>query len=216
MILDQNQIYDKFLKDTDTGRLQKILTRYELFKKIINVPGDICECGVFKGSGIFTWVKMMKLFKPNNKFKVIGFDLFGNKKKEKLKFKFKKDKNVQNWHNSGTISQEQILKKCKEWDFKNIKLYAGDVKKTTKAYQKESFGSRIALLYLDVDNYDGTLAILNNLYKKMAKGGLIAFDEYGLEGHGEADAVDKFFKDKKIKIKSFSWANSPTAYTIIE
>ena len=50
----------------------------------------------------------------------------------------------------------------------------------------------------------------------MAKGGVIAFDEYALQGHGESDAVDEFFKDKKIKLKSFSWANSPTAYTVIE
>ena len=215
MILNQNQIYDQFLKETNVSRLQKILARYELFKKIVKVPGDICECGVFKGSGIFTWVKLMKLFKPNNNFKVVGFDLFG-KQKGRLKFKYKSDKKVQAWHNAGTISQEELKKKCKEWDFQNLKLYAGDVKKTTKKYAKENFGSRIALLYLDVDNYDGTLAILNNLYSKMAKGGLIAFDEYGLKGHGESQAVDEFFSKKKIKLQSFSWANSPTSYIIIE
>ena len=157
----------------------------------------------------------MKLFKPNNNFKVVGFDLFG-KQKGRLKFKYKSDKKVQAWHNSGTISQEELKKKCKEWDFQNLKLYAGDVKKTTKKYAKENFGSRIALLYLDVDNYDGTLAILNNLYSQMAKGGLIAFDEYGLKGHGESQAVDEFFSKKKIKLQSFSWANSPTSYIIIE
>ena len=70
MVLTQHQIYDQFLKDTNIDRLQKILSRYELFKKIINVPGDICECGVFKGTGIFTWIKLLKLFKPNNSFKL--------------------------------------------------------------------------------------------------------------------------------------------------
>ncbi len=215
MLLNQNQIYDSFLKDTDVGRLQKILARYELFKKIIDIPGDICECGVFKGSGIFTWVKLMMLFKPNNQFNVIGFDLFKTKKK-KLKFKYNIDKKVQAWHVSGTIKESEILKQCNKWGFKNVKLYPGDVKNTTKKYVKENFGSRISLLYLDVDNYDGTLAILNNLYHKMAKGGLIAFDEYGLKGHGESDAVDKFFKKKKIKLKSLNWANSPTSYIIKE
>ena len=214
MNVDQNHIYNKFLKDTNERRLQKILTRYELFKKVINIPGDICECGVFKGSGIFTWVKLIKLFKPNNDFKVVGFDFFETKK-DKLKFKYKSDKKIQAWHNEGTISQKELLAKCKEWSFSNLKLYAGDVKKTTKKYVKDNFGSRIALLYLDVDNYDGTLAILKNLYSKMSKGGIIVLDEYGLKGHGESEAVDKFFKDKKIKLQSFSWANSPTAYIVI-
>lgn len=214
MSLNQNQIYDKFLKDTNLSRLQKILARYELFKKILETPGDICECGVFKGSGIFTWVKLMKLFKPNNNFKVVGFDFFGEKKKKK-KFKYKQDKKIQAWHNPGTISQKEIIDKCNEWGFKNISLYKGDVRSTTKKYAKENFGSRIALLYLDVDNYDGSLAILKNLYGKMAKGGIIAFDEYGLKGHGESEAVDEFFRKKKVKLNSFTWANSPTSYVII-
>ena len=71
-------------------------------------------------------------------------------------------------------------------------------------------------MYLDVDNYEGTLEILKNLYKKMAKGGIIAFDEYALQGHGESDAVDEFLSDKKIKLQSFSWASSPTAYAVIK
>ena len=214
MVLTQHQIYDQFLKDTDVDRLQKILSRYELFKKIINIPGDICECGVFKGAGIFTWVKLLKLFKPNNDFKVIGFDFFENKSKAKLKYKL--DKKEQAFHSIGAISQKDLFKKCEEWNFKNLKLYAGDVKKTTKKYARDSFGSRIALLYLDVDNYEGTLEILKNLYNKMAKGGVIAFDEYALQGHGESDAVDEFLSNKKIKLKSFSWAKSPTAYIIIK
>ena len=195
MVLTQHQIYDQFLKDTDVDRLQKILSRYELFKKIINVPGDICECGVFKGAGIFTWVKLLKLFKPNNDFKVIGFDFFENKNRPRLKYKL--DKKVLAFHNAGAISQKDLFKKCEEWNFKNLKLYAGDVKKTTKKYARDSFGSRIALLYLDVDNYEGTLEILKNLYNKMAKGGVIAFDEYALQGHGGSDAVDEFLSNKK-------------------
>ena len=214
MILNQYQIYDQFLKDTNIDRLQKIWSRYELFKKIINVPGDICECGVFKGTGIFTWIKLLKLFKPNNSFKVIGFDFFENKSKPK--FKYKSDKKVLALHNKDGISQKDLFKKCEEWNFKNLKLYAGDVKKTTKKYARDSFGSRIAVLYLDVDNYEGTLEILKNLYNKMAKGGVIAFDEYALQGHGESDAVDEFLSNKKIKLKSFSWAKTPTAYIIVK
>tara|TARA_B110000438_G_scaffold273917_1_gene293700 strand:- start:128 stop:775 length:648 start_codon:yes stop_codon:yes gene_type:complete len=215
MVSNQDlNIYDQFLKNTDIDRLQKILSRYELFKKIIDVPGDICECGVYKGSGIFTWVKLVKLFKPNNSFNVVGFDFF--EKKRGKKFKYKIDKKEINFHKNNWISQKEIIKICKGWGFNNLKLYAGDVKKTSKEYAKNTVGSRIALLYLDVDNYEGTLQILKNLYNKMSKGGIIAFDEYAIKGHGESDAVDKFFKGKKIKLKSFSWANSPTAYIIVE
>ena len=59
IVKNNNQVQEMlFLKETNVGRLQKIITKYEIFKYIINVPGDICEFGVFKGSGIFTWVKL--------------------------------------------------------------------------------------------------------------------------------------------------------------
>ena len=119
MILNQNQIYDKFLRDTDVGRLQKSLQDMN-FQKNHRYPREICECGVFKGSGIFTWVKLMMLFKPNNKFNVVGFDLFDTKRK-KLKFKYKIDKKVQAWHSSRTIQEKEIFKRCDSWGFKNIK-----------------------------------------------------------------------------------------------
>ena len=38
---DQNKIYDMFLKDTNVDRLQKVLSKYELFKKIIHVTNRI-------------------------------------------------------------------------------------------------------------------------------------------------------------------------------
>ena len=41
------RLYDKFLGSTGPERLQKIFARYELFKLVQDVPGDIVECGVF-------------------------------------------------------------------------------------------------------------------------------------------------------------------------
>ena len=130
MKFNENQLYDLFLKETNTGRLQKIIAKYEIFKNIMDVPGDICEFGVFKGSGIFTWVKLMRIFKPNNDFNVVGFDFF--EKKDYPKFKFKLDKKVQSFHTKGAISKKELIKKCKGLGFQNLKLYAGDVKNFTK------------------------------------------------------------------------------------
>ena len=32
--------------------MSQILYHYELYKKILNIPGSIIECGVFKGSSL--------------------------------------------------------------------------------------------------------------------------------------------------------------------
>ncbi len=69
-------LYDKFLAEASIDRLQKILARFELLKMALNVPGDIVECGVFKGSGIYTLAKLQKIIMPNNQRKIVGFDFF--------------------------------------------------------------------------------------------------------------------------------------------
>jgi|UniRef100_A0A6C0J1B8 hypothetical protein len=49
-----------------------------------DLPGDIVECGVFKGSGIFTWYKLIELYAPFEIKKVIGFDYFDQEFVESL------------------------------------------------------------------------------------------------------------------------------------
>ena len=85
-----------------------------------------------------------------------------------------------------------------------------------KDYVEKHLGFRISLLVLDVDNYEGTLACLQNLYPLVVKGGVVVFDEYALRTYGESNAVDEYFENQKVKIKSFSWGVTPSGYLIKE
>lgn len=205
-------IYDEFLEKTSVDRLQKILARYELMKMVSEVPGDIVECGVFKGSGIYTLAKIAKLLTPNTGRKIIGFDFFDATRS--AKFKRKEDKKILDLHERKFADKERILANLKEMGLFNVELIVGNVAKTTKKYAETNLGFRIALLYLDVDNYEGTLAILKNLYPLVSPGGIVVFDEYGVRGHGESDAAHDYFKGAKQKLRSLTIANTPPAYLI--
>jgi predicted O-methyltransferase YrrM len=109
-----------------------------------------------------------------------------------------------------------ILENCRAWGFDKLDLIAGNVVETTKAYVHDNLGSRISLLYIDVDNYEGALACLQNLYPIVSPGGLVVFDEYALRNYGESNAVDEFFKGKNLRLRSIPWANTPSAYMIKE
>ena len=63
--------YNNLLLSDDISRLRKIFARYELFKKTINIPGDIIECGVFKGVSFLFWLKCLKILSPNSSKKVV-------------------------------------------------------------------------------------------------------------------------------------------------
>jgi hypothetical protein len=205
-------IYDEFLRGTGADRLQKILARYELFRMVLNRPGDIVECGVFKGSGIYTWAKLIQTFKPNSSSRVVGFDFFDADRAGALKHR--QDRECLDFHADGWTNPAMIKASCAKWGFERVELITGDISKTTKDFAETELGARISLLYIDVDNYEATKAILTNLYPLVVPGGIIAFDEYGLRGFGEADAVDEYFSGQAVKLHSLPWAATPAAFII--
>lgn len=193
----EHDLYNEFIKKAPLDRLQKILARYEQMKMIQDVPGDIVECGVFKGTGFYTLAKLNHIMMPHTGRTIVGFDLFGAAPK---KLKRRTDSNVLEWHEDMTAAMEEIQDNLAKFGIKNIELIKGDVTKTTAAYAKAHVGFRIAMLYLDVDNYEGTMAILKNFFPLVAPGGIVVFDEYGQREHGESAAVHDFFQGSKYKL----------------
>lgn len=207
-------LYDDFLAGTGPDRLQKILARHELFRMVMDVPGDIVECGVFKGSGLYTWAKLMRLFRPHNETRIVGFDFFDTDRE--MSFKFQQDKDCLDEHQTRWAPQEVIRRTCAGWGFDKVDLIAGNVVETTKKFVEDNLGARISLLYIDVDNYEGALGCLENLYPIVSTGGLVVFDEYALRTYGESNAVDEYFKGQKVRLRNIPWANTPSAYIVKE
>tara|TARA_Y100000768_G_C23979973_1_gene685162 strand:- start:1041 stop:1694 length:654 start_codon:yes stop_codon:yes gene_type:complete len=208
--------YNYLIESNDLERLKKIIVRYELYKLSQEIPGDIIECGVFKGTGHMFWLKLLKIFDPNSTKKVIGFDTFGDFPKSTLKFEKKTAKTFQS---EAEFNSKNLLKlintKIKKANL-NLRsdLIKGDIVKTSKKYIKENRGFRISLLHLDLDTYKGTIHALNNFFPYVTPGGVIIFDEYGSRGWGESEAVDEFMSKKKLKIKKVKFSSKPTAYLI--
>ena len=58
---------------------------------------------------------------------------------------------------------------------------------------------QIALLHIDGDWYESVKVCLENLYDKVAVGGIVQFDDYGY-WQGARKAVDEFFAQRQIKV----------------
>ena len=207
--------YNSLLLSNDISRIRKILARYELFKKTINIPGDIVECGVFKGVSFMFWLKCLKIFSPNSQKKVVGFDMFSGfpnnlKKVEKISA----NKYIKKSDFKGLDPKELSRKANKILNESRFEFVKGDVVKTSKKYVKKNYGFKISLLHLDLDTYNGTKSALINFFPKLSKGGIVILDEYGNRGWGETEAVDEFLKDKKHKVNLLDNTESPTGYII--
>jgi len=211
--------FNSFMISSDLKIFGKLLARTILFDKVKDVPGDIVECGVFKGTGTFTFLKLKRYFCPNSYKKVIGFDFFNSKElTESLSLQDKKamtllfeGRNFAHDNSYKKTLEDKILQSgFLDHEFE---LIEGDVSKTVIDFVEERPGVRISLLYLDLDLEQPTYDVLSSLWDKVSSGGIIVFDEYAYHNWSESIGVDRFFKDKDIKIHSLNFV-APSAYVI--
>lgn len=201
-----------FHYDCDTARIQKVLARHRLFLEVRDIPGHIVDAGVFKGASTLLFAHMLKIYAPHARRKVIGFDTFSEVFEDAHEFETNRAADFMEHYAPDMKSRlEQIVKK-QELD-RYCELVAGDIARTLPEYAEENRGMRISLLHLDLDVREPTLAALRAGYDLMTPGGLIVLDEYGVEGWGESDAVDAFFRERNLrpKIESVPFATTPTA-----
>ena len=198
---------NNFYLSCDNSRIGKILTHYELLKLSSNVPGCIIECGVFKGISLIRLATFLKLLKSNKK--IIAFDAFGKHPTTKISSDHKRRKTLVSQGKEG-ISEKQLTSILKRKGLeKNIKLIKGDITETVPRYLKLNPNLKISLLNLDVDFYEPSKSILENFYPKLSKGGILMLDDYGV-WDGETMAVNEYFHGKKIKIRKFSFSQTPS------
>lgn len=214
--------FNSFIFSSDTKILAKLIARVNFIRMTMDVPGDIVECGVFKGSGIITWLKAKKILSPNSFKKIIGFDIFDNDKLvSSLQYEDKKmmTKLFSNRNFNFTEDYEtyliDVLESASFKDQFDFELIKGDVCKTSKEYDKERIGAKISILYMDLDLEKPTYEVLNNLWDKVSVGGIVVFDEYGYHQWSETIGVDKFCKENGLRVKTLDF-QAPTAYIIKE
>ena len=210
--------FNSFIFDKDIKVLGKLLHRFKFFELTKHLAGDVVELGVFKGSGMATFIKFLEIFCTHSNKKVIGFDLFDAN--NKIIDTFENGKAMKPVYNKVTnieLSSENIKKKLLNVNSDNSKfiLVEGDVCKSTKQFVNENPGFRISLLYIDLDLNEPVYESLKNLWDRILPGGYIIFDEYEYHKFDESTGVDRFIKNFKLNYEVVSTNfMAPSAYLI--
>lgn len=208
--------YNTLLLSPDIERVRKLLVRYDLFRLTLEIPGDIVECGVLKGSGFMYWLKLLNIRAHGSAKRVVGFDLFSE-------FLYDADE----------ASEDAIAHFVSESGYRGIsttdlaatavaagfspqqfELIPGDIRESAAEYVAANPGFRISLLHMDLDVDVPTRAALEALWPRLVTGGIVVFDEYALPRWSESVGVDTFFADKHVQLRTTPWARSPTAYAV--
>lgn len=209
---DSSKAWDhenNFYLSCDITRLSKILAHYELFKMTNGLPGAIVECGVFKGTGIIKFSAFRELFGGPFSHKIIGFDTFGKFPETNYEEDKKYRSHLLEVAGDQSLSKEQLVEILhNKGTERNIELIEGDMTKTIPEYIKKNPHLKLSLINLDVDIYEPTVTILEYLWPRIVKGGVLILDDYATFP-GETKAVDEYFKGKNVKIQKFPFAMTP-------
>ncbi|TQE84012.1 TylF/MycF/NovP-related O-methyltransferase [Leptospira noguchii] len=204
---------------------KRMLAHIELFKMTLDVPGDIAELGVFRGTGLMTWANLLESYCIGDRTKIVwGFDNW----KGFTSFETEdglENKNAQK--EIGGFNPEAYYKELVDAieifdqdrfipNKPRIKLIDGQIEEIIPQFIKENPGVRFSLIHFDCDLYTPTKIALKYLYPLLSRGGIMLFDEYGIhDWPGETKAVDEFLDEhQNLKLRKFSWTNSPAAYLV--
>jgi hypothetical protein len=170
-MVEQQELINKLINDTVTMVTQE---RFETIinhtNKISDTKGDIVECGVWKGGmSIF----LSKMF-PNKNIWVC--DSYEGCQDPNLG----KYIHIGERHTLGmyAVSLEEVKENFKIYDALDeprVKFLKGWVRDTLHPDICDI--QKISLLRIDVDSYSATLEVLDYLYDKVSKGGIIIFDD---------------------------------------
>jgi hypothetical protein len=201
----------------------KSFAHYEVFKLIADLPGDIVECGVYKGSSLLSFARFLETFSSGDRTrKVLGFDHFkGLELRSEIDgFDPAVGNTAEGWNASAfrdTLfslvdafnADSFVPKKAR------VELVDGDVRETAPAYVAANPGLRISLLHVDMDLYEPTLAALNAFWPRILTGGVVLLDEYAITAWpGESKALEDFFKGSPPRIQKFPWASAPGGFFV--
>ena len=171
-----------------------------------NLPGDIVECGVWKGGSMMAVAYTLLKEKKQDRDLYL-FDTYeGMSKPTDLDISFE-----------GKIADNQFEENKKsedssDWCFASLNEVKQNVLKTGYSSEKlhfikgkventlpENAPKQIALLRLDTDWYESTKHELIHLFPKLVSGGVLILDDYGYWA-GAKKAVDEYVSQNKIKI----------------
>lgn len=209
---DENNAFEYengFYTTAKEKRFGKLLAHYELYKEIINLPGEIIECGLFKGNSFYRFAHFRDLLESKNSRKLIGFDIFGKFPDTEYEEDKKYLEKFIDSAGENSISIDDIHKVMKYKNIENYEFVQGDINLTVPEYCKNNPHLKISLLHIDTDVYEPAITILENMYDKVVKGGIIMFDDYGTFP-GETKAVDDFFSDKAEKVQKLPISHIPS------
>jgi O-methyltransferase len=184
------------------------VSNLELSTKFFNVPGDVVECGVWRGGLIAAIAEV-----SGHDRRVHLFDSFeGLPQAKEIDGKeallWQADKTSPFYFDNCNADESFAIQALKLANHNNFKIYKGWFQDTLHTYE----GNNIAILRLDGDWYDSVKVCLEKLYPLVSEGGVIIIDDY-YTWDGCSKATHDYLSEVRSASRVYQWRNQ-VAYII--
>jgi O-methyltransferase len=191
---------------TSDARLYQLI---QCVKYIVqnDIPGDLIECGVWRGGSVLAMIQTLLLLGTKNRT-IHLFDTFSSEDiltpaesaiPEDRPFNSSRDQLERDLAGIGfdisvDLSHVKSLMSSTGYPSEKVRYHVGRVEDTLPKFKLPG----IALLRLDTDWYASTRLQLETLWDGVSAGGVVIFDDYGFwEGHKLA--VDEFLASRQLR-----------------
>jgi hypothetical protein len=160
------------------------------------IPGDIAECGVWKGGACLLASLILAAEETNTNRRIWLYDTFtgmvppGEDDRIASSGQLLSERNPEGWWASDIAEVKETLNRS-PLNEKSYQFVPGPVEETLDREVPEI----LAVLRLDTDWYESTMKELEVLYPRLSPGGVLIIDDYG-HFTGAKRAVDDFFKKR--------------------
>jgi hypothetical protein len=194
-------------------QVTSMLSRVELFKMVMDIPGAIIECGVYKGNSLMLYLQLSLVLEPYaiNR-SIYGFDTFEGFRSIDTDAD-PKDINEAMFSDTDasllerSIELNDLIRPVNR--IPRCELIKGDIVKTVPEFVKSKPGLCVAMLILDTDLYRSSKVALENFLPLMPKGGVVVLDEVSYRNFaGETQALREVMDLNKVELKRMPFDTS--------
>ncbi|MFI6072060.1 class I SAM-dependent methyltransferase [Actinoplanes sp. NPDC051343] len=166
-------------------QLSDLLTMNELYQQVVPLPGVIMEFGVLHGRHLAAFTALRGIYEPYNSLRrIVGFDTFTG---------FPDINEIDDVSSSAVVGRFRTADGYPDHLRAVLRAHElgeplghvqrsfaiqGDVRETLPQYLAENPQTVIAMAYFDMDLYEPTRDVLQMIQPYLAKGSIVAFDEF--------------------------------------
>jgi len=198
---------------TSSQRVGKFLAHYEIYKKILELPGDIIECGVYKAASAIRWATFRELCESKRSRRLVCFDAYGDFPTSSVRGtddQLFTEAFTADGGSGLSLDEVKSIFAHKKLD-ENTLFIKGDVRASIPAWLEKNTHARFSLVHLDMDVYEPTSSALTDLWPRIVRGGIVVIDDYNTVG-GATRAIDEFLRDKNIRLQKLGLNHTPAFF----